>query len=439
MKKAISVLLIIAVVALGAMHGHYTFLRSNSRIADSVGFWAYLMGSYKDSGARIAEGAAEKPGDSGARRRGRAQKASQARPETGETPVTAVEKAKPPKVEIDLSKIAGLIREGHGFYMKSKYKEAKERFDEAVTILTRADRKSHPSFKKAENYSKRSRVFEALVNNIPYLELSNGRDLWRIELETGRTIIARVINKDDDDNVTIKQNDGIEATLSYDQIDDMKQISPGEYRSQLKKKFQERLSNADTKAYFDMFSVAFYAIENQLHEEITPVLEKTFILPGSELVLQTFYTGDHSDELIVALLQSFDKTQEAQEYLAALNPPRQEPVHEPDPYETPVRPVARPEPVVQPVVPVGPPGSKKARIDEACRYFAAGQKLANLAVNNPPKRSVYGKRAHEELGKARDILNILQDQNPGDMEIENLLHQVSDLLHFVIHNLVSIR
>jgi hypothetical protein len=78
------------------------------------------------------------------------------------------------------------------------------------------------------------------------------------------------------------------------------------------------------------------------------------------------------------------------------------------------------------------------RIDEAGRFFAAGQKLANLAVNHLSKRSVYGKRAHEELGKARDILNVLQDQYPDDREIENMLQQVSDLLHFVIHNLVGI-
>ena len=52
-------------------------------------------------------------------------------------------------------------------------------------------------------------------------------------------------------------------------------------------------------------------------------------------------------------------------------------------------------------------------------------------------RHFYGKKAYEELGKSRDILNTLQDQYPGDMEIENMLQQVSDLLQFVVHNLVG--
>lgn len=452
MKKAVSVILLIAVVALGAMHGHYTFLRSNGYIAKDVGFFDYLAGDYKRITPVVAdaEGAPKKPvGDSGQR----ARRPLDRRPEgPAETPTPGVEETKPPREVIDISQVADLVKIGRELYGKSEYESAKKRFDEAVSMLEKAARQSSPYYREAGNYARRCRVFNALVGNIPFLELSDGRGLSRIELESGRTIVARIV-KDDGDNVTIQQNDGIQATISYDQIDTTTPIKPGEYRSQLIGEYKSRLEKADPKAYFDVFGVALFAIQNKLREEITPILEKTFMLPGSELVLQTFYTGEDADELIVALLESFDKTKEAEDYrqrvTLAQNPP--EPVSPPEPYvpDEPEEPGADPgpfadpdpgppaEPVAQPAQPVGPPGSKSARTEEAGRYFAAGQRFANYATRNVSKRNFYGKKAFEELGKARDILNVLQDQYPGDMEIENLLQQVSDLLQFVVHNLVG--
>ncbi len=438
MKKAVCVILIIAAVALGAMHGHYSFLHANGRLADDVGFLAYLSGDYKLMD-RVASrspkaGPGRRAGD-----RGREGAPAAPRAPRKVTPEPVVEETKPPREVVDIAAVPGMIRSARELYGKSEYKSAMKSFENALAILTRAARQASPHFKEASNYAKRCRVFEALVGNIPYLELSDGRGLSRIELESGRTIIARVL-KDDGDNVTIQQNDGIEATLSYDQIDAMNPVTPQEFRSQLLIEFKKRESKADPRAYFDVFGVALFAMQNRLRDQITPILEKTFMLPGSELVLQTFYTGEDADQLIVALLESFDKHGEAKSYgekIAALAEPLPppEPIG-PGPEPTEPGPEPPPEPVRR--TPVGPPGSKSAKLEEAGQYFAAGQRLANYATRNVSKRDFYGKKAQVELGKARDILNTLQDQNPGDMEIEHLLQQVSDLLHFVIHNLVGI-
>ena len=121
------------------------------------------------------------------------------------------------------------------------------------------------------------------------LELSDGENLSSIELDTGNTIVARIL-KEDSSGVTVQQNGGIQATFSEDQVVDIKPLSEAKYRRGLKQEFRQRLGKVDSKLYFDIFSVALYAIQNKLHDEITPILEQTFNLPGSELVLQTFYT-----------------------------------------------------------------------------------------------------------------------------------------------------
>ena len=448
MKKALSVILIIAAVALGAMHGHYSFLYKKGRIAENVGFLAYLSGNYKlidvaKRPVKRAEKPVEQPAGTVRRPLGR-------RGEERATPTPAVDTTKPPREVVDTTKVADLISQGRQLYSSSEYKDARARLEEAIAILDKAGRKSSPHYKEAGSYAKRCRVFDALVSNIPYLELSDGQNLSKIELESGKTIVARVL-KEEVDSVTIQQNDGIQATLSYDQIDAMTRVTPADYRSQLLKEYRQRYGKTDPKAYFDIFGVALFAIQNRLREEITPVLEKTFMLPGSELVMQTFYTGDDAGQLIVALLESFDKTKEAEEYRQRIElaarppepeyPPEPEPVQpglEPEPYTGPEPTTPEPEPVVpSPPAPAGPPGSKAARIEKAGLYFAAGQRFANYATRNVSKRHFYGKKAYEELGKSRDILNTLQDQYPGEMEIENMLQQVSDLLQFVVHNLVG--
>jgi len=450
MKKAISVVLLIAAVALGAKHGHYTYLRSNGYIEKGVGFWAYFAGDYEIKDPKLVDAG----DDSNDRKPFEEPKPSEGEPApprriVEETTKPHVEETRPPEQVVDPSLVAAYIKEGRELYVASDYKEAGKKFSEAAGVLEKALKKNSPQYVEASRYAGRCRVFEALVNNIPFLELSDGRNLSQIELESGKTIIARVV-KDDGDSVSIQQNDGIEATLSYDQIDEIKPLPPDDYRNNLVKAYRDRLSKVDAKSYFDVFGVALFAIQNRLKNEISNVLEQTFMLPGSELVLQTFYTGDDADQLIVALLESFDKKQEAESYrnkiTLAQAPPEPDPVPMPDP--DPIDPGPGPEridPGPPPAEPVArpterstaPPGSTKAKLDEAGQYFAAGQRFANYATRNVSKRNFYGKKAHEELGKARDILNILQDQNPGDMEIENMLQQVSDLLHFVIHNLVG--
>jgi tetratricopeptide (TPR) repeat protein len=448
MKKAVTVLLILAVVTLGAMHGHYSFLKSNNRI--DVGFWDYLMGNYKEISppARIAEADKKdseetaEPGDTGPERTAaRAEKRK-------EEEAVAVEKMKP--TAYDTSAVRRLLDEGRDLYKKSEYKTARKRFDEALGILKKAGHKSSEFYKEAEKYSKRSRVFDALVSALPCEDLSDGRDLAVItfERDTGRKITVRILSNDGD-RVKIQQNGGIESELSMDEIGSIEHISPADYRSQLMKEYNTRASKADAKACYDVFGVALFAIQNRLRDQITPALERTFSIPRSEQVLELFYAEADTEEVIIALLESFDKHEEARQYkeklAAAKRSAAAEPVDtgpepgplagpvDPGPDEPPVEPVRR-----DPVRPSGPPGSKAAQLDEADKYFALGQRFANYATKNPSRRNFYGKKAQDELEKSRDILNILLDQHPDDMDVESRLQQVSDLLQFVIHNLVGI-
>lgn len=449
MKKAVTVLLILAVVTLGAMHGHYSFLKSSNRI--DVGFWDYLMGNYKELPveARIADARKK---DAGATEGGADRRSVRppVREETRkEEEKAAVEEIKP--AEYDTSAVKRLVTEGRDLYTKSEYKTAKSRFDEALGILSKAGQKTSELYKEADKYSKRSRVFEALVSSIPCNELSDGRDLAVItfERDTNRKITARVISNDGD-KVKIRQNGGIESELSADEIDSIDSVSTADYRSQLLKEYKTRADKADPKACYEVFGVALFAIQNRLRDETTPALERTFSIPRSEQVLEVFYAGGDTEEVVVALLESFDKHEEAKQYrerlAAAERPALPEPVDsEPEPGTGPLAGPVDPgpdEPAVEPVAPEpvrpsGTPGSKTAQINEAGKYFALGQRFANYATKNPSRRDFYGKKAQDELEKSRDILNTLMDQNPGDMEIESMLQQVSDLLQFVIHNLVG--
>ncbi len=451
MKKAVTVLLILAVVTLGAMHGHYSFLKSSNRI--NVGFWDYLMGNYKElaPSPRIADAdkkATERTAAPGDAREGGPAPVEKRKAEEA----VAVEKIKP--TGYDTLAVKRLLEEGRELYKKSEYKTAGKRLNEALDMLKKAGHENSALYMEAEKYAKRSHVFEALVSNIPCNDLSDGRDLAVITFErnTNRKITARILSNDGD-KVKIQQNGGISSELSADEIESIDPISPTDYRGDLIKEYKKRADKADSKACYEVFGVALFAIQNRLREEITPALERTFSIPRSEQVLEVFYAGEDTDKIVVALLESFDKNDEAKQYkerlAAAARPVVPEPVDtgpepgtgplagpvEPGPGEEPVEPV-RHDPVVQPS---GPPGSKTARIDEAGKYFALGQRFANYATRNPSRRDFYGKKAQDELEKSRDILNVLQDQNPGDMEIESMLQQVSDLLQFVIHNLVGAR
>lgn len=460
MKKPVSVLLVLAVVALGAMHGHYTFLHSTEQIAQDVGFFAYLFGNYK----RIDPSVARKKKDETSQKSSTDRETVPLKPLSDRRKVkptqrkkTVVEKIKRPRRTADIRKVPQLLEEGKKLYMTSEYESAKKRFDEIVTILTETDRQSAPEYRQACNYSKRCHVFGALAGSIPHLELSDGRGLYEIDLDIGKTIVARVL-RDDGDRVKIQQNGGIESEFTSDQIDDMRKLSPDAYRRMLKKEYSGRRAKADFKADFDIFGLALYAIQNKLREQITPVLEETFALPGSERVLETFYPGSDVEELVIALLESFDKEEAAEQYRlqhqlaqAPLEPdnplpePREEhhePVPEPaDLGREEVEPVdVRPQPFIEPErTPPARRGPYAAKLDEASIYFGTGQKFASEATRNIAKRFHYGKKAQKKLEKATDILNDLLARYPENQEIENLLHQVSDLLQFVVHNLVPVR
>lgn len=462
MKKTISILIILVIVTLGAMHGHYSYLHSTEQIEENVGFFAYLAGSYtrRADSASAGEGKKDEgePGDSSvARRTAPPKPLSRKGGERRTTGKPAVGEIKPPKEVVDVSKVPQLLEEARGLYLRSEYNGANKRFDDVVSILTKTDKQNSPECLEAAKYARRSQVFQALAGSIPTHELSDGRGLSEIDLDTGKTIIVRVL-RDDGDVVKVQLNNGIETDLTSDQIDDMNELSPEAYRRMLKKEYETRYSKVDADAYFDVFGVALYAIQNKLREETTSSLEQTFALPGSELVLQTFYTGSDVDKLVVALLESFDRNDAAKKYLherelAAAPPEPAEYTPEPGygdeyPDEGGYEPgEGRPEPELGDMSPPVEPEPRRparrrpytAKLDEAGQYFAAGQRLANEATRNVAKRFKYGPKAKAQLEKALDILNPLLDLYPGSVEVEQMLAQVSGLLQYVNKNLISAR
>ncbi len=48
LKKTISILIILVIVTLGAMHGHYSYLHATLQIENNVGFFAYLGEHHAD-------------------------------------------------------------------------------------------------------------------------------------------------------------------------------------------------------------------------------------------------------------------------------------------------------------------------------------------------------------------------------------------------------
>jgi hypothetical protein len=434
-RKAISILLIITVVLLGAIYGHFSFLRHKGIVKSISEYITYLIEATETVPRPHPVDVEGKP-ITGAEKKPISPADAAARPEIRPTEVPTAQKIEKPKPAIDKDLVAALLRESAELYRKMNYKESAKKSREVISMLEKAGMEGTQLHTDAVQIETRSRVFDALVSKIPPNTLSDGKDLVEIELDSGRTITVRVLKEDPKTGaLTIQQNDGIQAMLSEDQIRKRTPISAQDYTRKLTEELDRRIAKAKKDLYFDMFSVAIYAIQNRLTHRVTELLEKTFAMEGSELAFETFYTGKDQTEMVTMLLDSFGRGEKAQSVKVAQLPEKSTPGSGAEPLPETVDAPPLPDPVLERNP--GAPGQAGADLDFALRCFGAGQRYAKQATLNAAKRFQYGQDAQKYLEKAADVLEKLREQNPDDPELEQILIQVYDLLQYVVHNLIG--
>lgn len=447
MRKAISILLILVAILLGTMYGHYTFLRQKGIVKSVKEYIAYLTKATErvpgpqpvDAEGKPITGAAKKPVTPAP---------GSAKSEAQSTEVVTATKIEKPKPALDTNLATALLRESEQLYKKMNYKEAIEKSQQVSSMLEKAQLEGSDLHTDALRIEMRSRAFDALVSRIPPNALSDGKDLEAIQLDSGNTIIVRVLKEDQKTGaVTIQKNDGIQATFTEDQIKNRTRITRQDYVKKLAEELDKRTAKAKEDHYFDMFSIALFAIQNRLTDRVTELLEKTFTIDGSELAYETFYTDKDQTEMVAMLLESFGRGEKVQSVTSGkveplgriANAPKKsgpdssasreasEPPSETDDAST------LPDPLLERI-----PESAEPSRTLALRYFAAGQNCVQKATVSPAKRFQFGQGAQKYLEKSADVLNKLLEQKPGDAELQQILNQVYDLLDFVVHNLVGV-
>lgn len=433
MRKAIMVLLVLAAILLGAIYGHFSFLKQKGVVKSISDYIAYLT----EGTERIPVDAQGKP-ITGAEKKTVAPADTAVRPDIRPTEVPTVQKIEKPKPAIDRDLVAALLRESVELYRKMNYKEAIEKSRQVASMLEKAGLEDSDLHRDALQIENRSRAFDALVSKIPPNVLSDGKGLQSIELDSGSILIVRVLREDPKTGaVTIQQNDGIQATFTEDQIRKRTPINHQDYVKKLTEELDRRIGKAKKDLYFDMFSLALFAIQNRLEDRVTELLEKTFAVDGSELAYETFYTGNDQSEMVALLLESFGRSDKAQSLRSrtaqparfAELPEKSAPESPPETMDTP----SVPDPLLEQI-----PESAEPSKTLALKYLAAGQDYARCATLNATERFRFGRNAKKYLEKAADILDRLIEQNPRDTELEQLRIQVGELLQHVNHNLVGV-
>jgi hypothetical protein len=446
-RKAISILLILIAILLGTMYGHYTFLRQKGIVKSVNEYIAYLTKATEKVPGPQPVDAEGKP-ITGAEKKPVTPVPGTAKPEAQPTEAVTAAKIEKPKPALDTNLATALLRESEQLYKKMNYKEAIEKSRQVSSMLEKAQLEGSDLHTDALRIEMRSRAFNALVSRIPPNALSDGKGLESIELDSGNTVIVRVLKEDQKTGaVTIQKNDGIQATFTEDQIRKRTPVTRQDHVKKLTEELNKRIAKAKKDLYFDMFSLAIYAIQNRLTDRVTELLEKTFAIDGSELAYETFYTDKDQTEMVAMLLESFGRGEKAQSVRSRKVEPSGRIAQGPKesssdsgasseasgpPSETDEA-SALPDPLLEQI-----PESTEPSRTLALRYFAAGQDYVQKATLNPAKRFQFGQRAQKYLEKSADVLNKLLEQKPRDAELEQILNQVYDLLDYVVHNLVGV-
>lgn len=415
MRKALSVILILAAILMGAMFGHFSFLKQKGTLKSVKEYFSYLAGAFEKVPRPEPVGPEGLP----------ITKEKEKPVPTPETSLTETQIIKPPstksaqkpKTTVDMNLVSALLGESEQLYKKMNYKESAQKSRQLISLLENGGLEDSDLHRQAVQIEMRSRAFGALISKIPPNTLSDGKDLEAIQLDTGRTIIVRVLKEDlKTGALTIQQNDGIQATLSEDLIVKRNPITRKEYLKNRAEELERKIASARKDQYFDMLSLALFAIQNRLTDRVTELLEKAFAIDGSEFAYETFYTEPDKAEMVAILLASFGRGEKVSARTTKAQPPAP-PLEESSSIP--------PEPV---------PGKEDLRL--ARGYLARGQYYAMEATLYPEKRFQLGPEAKKYVEKAVDVLNKLLEEKPGDPELEQSLREANGLLYHINHNLV---
>ena len=479
MGKFFKFIIIVLVLVLGGLYGHYRYILKTDKENAPPSFWAYLQGLVESAKSKVAEERKRDEESSPEPVVREVRKAPLSPPPVEkpkervvETEKPEVREVRPPKSKVDWREVERLRNDANRAYEAAEFDKAHRKMEEIRRILTEAGEVSNPIYEWADRYSKRTRVFSALLSRIKRSELAAGKDIYVLRLETGANLWVRVI-REDEDGVWFEKDGGIESMVPRDNIVDMMEKTPEEYKNYLLEKFKERERILSRDDYMGRFiNLVVFARKYGLNDKITPLLEDIFERSGSENIVQMFVLEGDPDEYVVALLEGFGRDAEARRYRErsmrfawrrpsegiGVTPPREELKREP--LEESTSPETEPEdegrePVgVQTPHPQEPPepprpvsrgleklsASERVQFDELRRLMDEGLQKMNAAIlTEGNRRFRLGKEADRAVTKAFQIVRRLRDAHNDMIELEMIEQQLTNMKHTIVKHLLPAR
>jgi len=481
MGKFFKFIIIVLVLALGGLYGHYRYILKTDKENAPPSFWAYLQGLVESARTEVAEETrteeepSPEPVAREVRREAPPPPKKRLEEKVVETEKPEAREVQPPKPKVDWSRVERLRNDANRAYEAAQFDKAYQKMKEIKRILIEAGEVSNPIYKWADRYSKRARVFSALLSRMKRSELATGRDIYVLRLETGANLWVRVI-REDEDGVWFEKEGGIESMVPRDNIVDMIEKTPEEYKNYLKEKFRERERLLSRDDYMGRFiNLVVFARRYGLDDKITPLLEDIFEHSGSENIVQMFILEGDPDEYVVALLEGFGRDAAARRYRersmrfawrrpsesTGITPSREEPKENPPEETTPSETEPKTEPGDEGREPVGvkpphpldsePPrpmsrgleklsASERAEFDELRRLMNEGQQKMNAAVlAEGNRRFRLGEEANRAVTKALQIVRRLRDAHSDIIELEMIEQQLTIMRHTIVKHLLPAR
>ncbi|MHC4661587.1 MAG: hypothetical protein ACYS8W_07850 [Planctomycetota bacterium] len=342
MKKLAWTVLALVAITFGALFGVYKHNKEIGKITEDTGFFSFLFG-----GGRVTEVAdrdkdaedLDKPGDEKMRRKGApaprkgesGRYAGKSKDDEDETVPGVI------RPQFDRAQYERIFNAGKDSYTTADFKTAEEKYAEAAEFADTYREKERAL--KAERMSKRAKVFAALVSKISVEPIADGKGVAEISLAFGgrEPFIARII-EENNNHVKIEKESGISATFQRDDINEVKRLTPEEFRGRLLIKLNRQIQDAEKggkPSYIDLYQCVYYAARFNLTSRVTDLLERTFALDMATDLIEIFCPEDPVG-LKVALLESFGRDIEAQKVRDSAGPaiamaePYEEPAREPE-------------------------------------------------------------------------------------------------------------
>ncbi|MCX7703078.1 MAG: hypothetical protein N2234_03110 [Planctomycetota bacterium] len=474
MGKFLKFIVVLAVLVIGGLYGHYRYLVKTDPNAPKS-FFAYLSSLFEEKTREVAEkpkGEPVKPVEVIGREEREGKDGEVRLPEKKEgrekTPASGVVEVSPKPI-VDVEKVNYLRQEAKRLYEAAEFDKSQQKFKELCDVLYKGGESNSSLYAWAMRYMKRSMVFSALLSHIQRSELASGKNIYVLKMETGAELWV-CVKKEDEDKVTIEKEGGIVSEIPRDRIVEMVgPKKPEEYKNYLSSKFEERKKALPATDYAGRFvHLVVFAKKYGLDDKITPLMEEIFSVRKSEILVQMFVPKGDTDEYVVALLEGFERDADAREYrrghswkvaarpptprpeesTASSNPPsvrtpsEVEPVKPNPPEEPPLEhpetgPVAEGNAEVRPLPPSAGSmtESERREYEEARRLVEEVRGLVARAMNimGTPECFRLGKTAMEKIKHAQKIVVSLRSKYPNDEALEMMEGDIAEMVRIVEH------